>query len=466
MWSDRLSPERRRSLVDTLRQVLPPPRPSARSQSFELRGNPEPCAVAQALWTEPDFVWLDRPGQAQFAKQAIARLSLTNGTALVSGPHGELTIPANGFDLIGAALEAWGSAGDAQLYGYLGYELGSQLEDVPQPPSQAGDPSDLHFALYDWRLEQTTTGWLVRGTDAWREPAIEDLSFAAPAAPELRFGRLPPMTSTPSPGGFCEAVSRTVARITNGELFQVNLCRRLETAFPPEAILPFYLRLRAINPADYAALIRTRGGAVLSVSPELYLSVADGVVRSRPIKGTRPRGTDREQDRLLAAGLTGSEKDRAELAMIVDVVRNDLGRVCRAGSVAVTKHAELMSLPTVHHTFSEVTGRLRTDCGVEDLLRASFPPASITGAPKIHAMEIAALEEGYRRGPCMGSIGWISLDGGLELSVAIRTAVAARGRIWYVAGCGITVESVPAEELAESEHKAAAFYRVLEEFSA
>jgi para-aminobenzoate synthetase component 1 len=126
------------------------------------------------------------------------------------------------------------------------------------------------------------------------------------------------------------------------------------------------------------------------------------------------------------------------------------------------RHAELMTLPTVHHTVSEVGGRLRPGRGPADLLRASFPPASITGAPKIRAMEVAVLEERFRRGPCMGSIGWISLDGDLELSVAIRTAVASEGSVWYLAGCGITCESVPEEELAESEAKALAFRRALQ----
>jgi para-aminobenzoate synthetase component 1 len=257
-------------------------------------------------------------------------------------------------------------------------------------------------------------------------------------------------------------VAHTVERIYNGELFQVNLCRRLEAPLSATQIWPLYARLRAISPAAYGALIRTGpGSAVLSLSPELFLSVRNGVVRSCPIKGTRPRGRTPDEDHALAAALQASEKDRAELAMIVDVARNDLGRVCRAGSVAVTRHAELMTLPTVHHTFSEVTGRLRNECAPADLLRASFPPASITGAPKIRAMEVAMLEEGFRRGPAMGSIGWISLDGDMELSVAIRTAIASEGRAWYLAGCGITAGSNPEEELAESETKASAFLRAL-----
>jgi para-aminobenzoate synthetase component 1 len=147
--------------------------------------------------------------------------------------------------------------------------------------------------------------------------------------------------------------------------------------------------------------------------------------------------------------------------MIVDVVRNDLGRVCAAGSVEVCRHAELMSLPTVHHLFSTVKGRLCADAGPVDLLRAAFPAASITGAPKIEAMRAARREEGQLRGPCMGAIGWISMDGRMELSVAIRTAFASGGRVRYYAGCGITAESDPGNEFEESRHKAAAFARAV-----
>src|SRR5581483_351199 len=170
------------------------------------------------------------------------------------------------------------------------------------------------------------------------------------------------------------------------------------TPLAPSHVWPFYRRLRAINPASHGALIRVGpDSAVVSASPELFVAVDGGRVRSCPIKGTRPRGRSPEEDRALAQELQESAKDRAELAMIVDVTRNDLGRVCRTGSVKVEKHAELMTIPTLHHTYSEVTGVLRDQCGPVDLLRASFPPASITGAPKIRAMQVAAEEEGYRR---------------------------------------------------------------------
>jgi para-aminobenzoate synthetase component 1 len=340
--------------------------------------------------------------------------------------------------------------------------LGSELEGIPSAALRACDPPDLFLGLYDWHWEQSDAGWQMCGTDAWRAAAC--LGAERRHAAGWQTGApVPPVSSTPSEDGFKAAVARTVERIFNGELFQVNLCRRLEAALPSDAIWDFYERLRAISPAEHGALIRTGpNSAVLSVSPELFLSLRNGQVRSCPIKGTRPRGRTAEEDSGLAQELAGSEKDQAELAMIVDVTRNDLGRVSVPGSVAVMRHAELMTLPTVHHTVSEVTGRLRPGCGPADLLRASFPPASITGAPKIHAMEVTALEEGFRRGPCMGSIGWISLDGDLELSVGIRTAVAAEQTVWYLAGCGITCESIPDEELAESEAKAAAFRRALQ----
>jgi para-aminobenzoate synthetase component 1 len=163
----------------------------------------------------------------------------------------------------------------------------------------------------------------------------------------------------------------------------------------------------------------------------------------------------------LAEELVNSEKDRAELAMIVDVVRNDLGRVCATGSVSVESFADLMRLPTVQHTSATVTGRLRDDRDLVDLLRAAFPPASISGAPKIQAIKVAMEQEGQRRGPAMGGMGWISLDGALQLSVAIRTALVTGGRILYFAGSGITAGSDPEQEFEETSAKAQAFIRAL-----
>jgi para-aminobenzoate synthetase component 1 len=470
MWSDRLSAGSRQELVERLRSILPAPRTGARTSAIELPDSPDVTAVASALWPQPGFLWLDRTEQAWIAADPIATISTRDGRSAVCGPGGRLEVEARGFDLLEAVFEAWGGPGGAMLCGYLGYELGAELESLELPEYRTGDLADLQLGVYDWRFEHSAGRWRVCGTDAWRalpKPPLPDGRGSVTGRHDT-FRRITEprpegaVVSSPDAAGFQAAVARTVERIHNGELFQVNLCRRLETALPSSEIWPLYLRLRDISPATHGALIRTGSdGAVLSVSPELFLHVRNRHVRSCPIKGTRPRAKSPEEDRSLAAELVSSEKDRAELAMIVDVTRNDLGRVCRAGSVRVTRHAELVSLPTVHHTFSEVTGELRAGCGAVDLLRACFPPASITGAPKIRAMELAALEEGSRRGPCMGSIGWISLDGDLELSVAIRTAVASENRVWYLAGCGITAESRPPEELAESDSKALAFLQAL-----
>ena len=459
MWSDRLEESARRPLVERLRKVLPAPRCGARSQTIELDWQRETAEVAGRLRHNPGMMWLDQP-RARIFTNPLATISVSDKRAMVEGPQGTVCLDGGGFDILEAALQAWGGPGDALLCGYLGYELGCELEEVALPRRRAADLPDLYLALYDRRLEEYEGKWRLCETDAWRPFALEEFP-ARPEQPE-NF-EICGVASTPSAEGFCGSVARAVERIYGGELFQVNLCRRLETALPESQVWPLYQRLRAISPASQGAWLDLgKGRAVLSASPELFLSMEAGQVRSCPIKGTRPRGATDEEDGALARALQQSEKDRAELAMIVDVTRNDLGRVCRAGSVAVTRHAGLMTLPTVHHTYSEVTGVLRAECGAADLLRACFPPASITGAPKIRAMQVAAEEEGYRRGPAMGAVGWISMAGNLELSVAIRTAMAAEGRVWYLAGCGITAESKPTEELAESEAKAAAFRRALE----
>lgn len=458
MWSDRLSRSARQALVERLRRVLPPPK-STRSESLTLNWNREVPEIAAARWPQRGFLWLDQPAETRLLADPLVLLTVRNGQATVQGPRSTIRVQARGFDLMEAALEAWGGPPEALLCGYLGYELGLELEDVRQPKPRDGELPDLHLGLYDRWIENDAGGWRLRGTEAWRPLRP---GRAVTGGKTASIPKKVAVSSTPGGKGFEAAVARTVERIYSGELFQVNLCRRLEATLPASQIWPLYLRLRSISPASHGALVRTGpSSAVLSVSPELFLSVRDGMARSCPIKGTRPRGGSAEEDQALSAALAASEKDRAELAMIVDVTRNDLGRVCEAGSVTVTRHAELVTLPTVHHTYSEVNGRLRPGCGPADLLRACFPPASISGAPKIRAMELAAEEEGYRRGPAMGSIGWISLNGDLELSVAIRTAVAARGKVWYLAGCGITAGSVPKEELAESEAKALAFLQAL-----
>lgn len=306
------------------------------------------------------------------------------------------------------------------LRGYLGYELAHELEDLGPAP----------------------------------ESPLPRLWFTTDAAVEGEISDLPPV-SMRSSHGFEASVERLVRRIHAGDLFQTNLCRYLDGAFDARHAWALYERL----PKQAHSMFLNLGGGrtVLSMSPETFLRVdSEGRVESLPIKGTRPLTVEPRQ-------LLDSAKDRAELAMVVDVTRNDLARVCVPGSVQVLEHAALMTLPTLYHTYSRVVGQLRPGVTPVDIIRATFPPASITGAPKLEAIKAAQAEEGRSRGPCMGAMGWIRPDdGAMELSVAIRTAYTANGNITYLAGCGITAESVPAEELRESEAKAAAFLQALD----
>ena len=465
MWSDRLPERRRRQLADRLRSVLPAPAEGSRGSRTPLRTRitPSPEAVAEELRAE-GLVWLDGgAGPHRLYTRPLATLTVRNGKAKVGGA----SFKAGGFDLLEAAFAAWGGTAGAALVGYFGYELAGDLEPLPPPPPDDLGLPDLHLQLFASGLLWDGRGWTLEATDAWGAVSAveaEQLLERSRRVPDPASGRLTsgPVTSRPGQAGFQAAVERIRERIASGEIFQANLCRRLEAPLPAEAAWPFYRRLRAASPADHGAFFDLgEGRFLLSVSPELYLSVRDGLVETRPIKGTRPRGANPREDRALARELSESEKDRAELTMIVDVARNDLGRVCDAGSVQVPAHAELVSLPTLHHTVSTVRGRLLPDRNPADLLRASFPPASITGAPKIRAMSVLAGEEEVRRGPAMGAFGWISLSGDLELSVAIRTAVHAKGKVAYHAGCGIVADSDPELEYEESAVKARAFLTAL-----
>ncbi|HEX9945750.1 MAG TPA: chorismate-binding protein [Thermoanaerobaculia bacterium] len=478
MWSDRLPEKRRQRIVERLRSAVPPPHAGSRGSKTPLRSGgktePSPLQVAEELRGQPGFAWLDGgDGGHRLYARPFAVLTVRNGRATVRSPGGQTRFAAGGFDLLDAAFAAWSGAGaGAVLAGYLGYELGGEVEALPPPPPDDLGLPDLHLGLYDSALRWDGRSWMLEATDAWRgaggpNPVIEAERLLAAARrrsaseiPEslLRDG----VVSRPHRSGFEAAVERVVERIASGEIFQMNLCRRLEARLQARHLWPLYLRLRAASPAERGAFCDLgRGRAVLSVSPELFLAVRGGEAETRPIKGTRPRGANPREDRALARELLESEKDRAELTMIVDVARNDLGRVCETGSVEMARHAELMTLPTVHHTVSTVRGRLRPGTAPADLLRAAFPPASITGAPKIQAMAVIAAEEERRRGPAMGALGWISLGGDLDLAVAIRTAAAARGRVAYHAGCGIVADSDPESEFAESAAKARAFLTAL-----
>ena len=446
MWSDQASPEQLRKWVAQLHSVLPAPASGASMKITPLHDPATREQIAEEFSGEPGFACVNFTTKSggvgtYLLRRPLASVSYSNGCAAITGPNGSVELRGLGFDILQAVLQAWRGWEGALLAGSLAYDLAGEIEDLGvAPPADFTFPG-LHFGLYDSAL-------------------VFENAAIPPAPPRHAASAL--LTSRPDRAAFEASVERIVRTIYAGDIFQTNLCRRLTAPLQPAAAWPLHQRMRAISPSRYEAFLRIDDQrAILSVSPELFLKVAEGVVESAPIKGTRPRSDSAEEDRVLASQLLASEKDRAELAMIVDVVRNDLARVCETGSINVVTHAELMTLPTVHHLFSRVRGKLRADAGPVELLRAAFPAASISGAPKIEAMRIAMREEGQLRGPCMGAIGWIALDGRMELSVAIRTAFVTGGWVRYYAGCGITAGSDPETEFAESSHKAAAFIRAL-----
>ena len=349
--------------------------------------------------------------------------------------------------------------------GFLGYELGRHLERLPAPHPAAPPLPDMVVGLYDVVLafdQWKRRAFLVSSGAPERDAAARALRararaeeirtrLDAPAPPE---GRAPGMELPPErPRAEVEAaIARAIGYIGAGDIFQANITQRFSAPWPGGDDFALYRRLRALSPAPFAAFLRCGADLTLaSASPERFLRLSpEGAVETRPIKGTRRRHADPLRDAAEAAALTTSAKDRAENLMIADLMRNDLGRVSETGSVRVPVLCGLESFASVHHLVSVVEARLRPGLGAVDLLRAAFPGGSVTGAPKIRAMEIIHELEGAPRGPYCGAVAWMGFDGAMDSSIVIRTLVRAGDRLVAQAGGGIVADSVPADEYEES----------------
>jgi para-aminobenzoate synthetase component 1 len=260
--------------------------------------------------------------------------------------------------------------------------------------------------------------------------------------------------------GYLEAVAKAREYICAGDIFQVNLSQRLEVEINT-APYELYKRLRKINPAPFASYFNFDGVSIVGASPERFLKVWGDWVETRPIKGTKPRGKTPEEDKALAESLQQSTKDRAENIMIVDLERNDIGRVCRYGTVKVTELAILETYPTVFHLTSTVVGQLREGKNIIDLLKATFPGGSITGAPKVRAMEIIDELEPTRRSVYTGSLGYIGFSGDMDLDIVIRTIIVKDGKAYFQVGGAIVYDSEPESEYIETLDKGKALIQAL-----
>ena len=279
-------------------------------------------------------------------------------------------------------------------------------------------------------------------------------------APQYATSRHPDVTSSFDSRGFCGAVQRAIDYIYAGDLFQVNLSHRLLHPQREDSV-QLYLRLREKNPAPFAGFFDTGRFQIVSASPERFLSVNDGYVEARPIKGTRRRTARPEADLYSADELQASEKDRAENVMIVDLLRNDMSRVCRADSIHVTQLCRLENYQYVQHLVSAIVGQLDVHHTPVDLIRAAFPGGSITGAPKVRAMEIISELEPTARGAYCGCLGYIGFDGSMDLSILIRTITAGGGWWQFPVGGGIVAQSNPVAEYEETWDKAEGLLRAL-----
>lgn len=404
----------------------------------------------------------DLSGHVFTELQALLRRYRTPkpGCHLISAaPPGHFALPD--FPFVGGAV------------GFLSYELCTQLEKVARTkPDDLPAIPDCEFAFYDALIAHehaTGRSWLVANPVA-ATPAAELLArlrtALTPSAQSNPIGYSVPKSETTDPvpnftrATYADAIDRIKAYIASGDVYQVNLTQRFTTPLPcaPYAL---YQRLRQRSPAPFAAYLSFGPVQIVSSSPERFLTVRGRHVETRPIKGTRPRSADPITDACLAAELLASEKDRAELLMIVDLERNDLGRVCDFGSVRVDRLWHLESHPTVHHLVATVSGTLRPGLDVIDCVRAAFPGGSITGAPKIRAMEIIDELEPHRRHVYTGAIGYIGFDGDADLNIAIRTITCVDGRAYYHVGGGVVWDSAPAAEYQETLDKGRAMHEAL-----
>ncbi len=367
--------------------------------------------------------------------------------------------------------------------GYVGYDWGMMLERVPRARYDDLLVPDVQLALYDWviawdhpagRAWIISTGIPERGAARERRAASR-LAFVQArlatsrveggwagsdggttrlSAPSYPVPDLPGVRSNFTREGYLDAVARVIEYVYAGDIFQANLSQRLEAPLIGTP-LDLYRRLRRRNPAPFCAYLDFGDLVVASSSPERFLRAQPGgLVETRPIKGTRPRGVSPEHDAALAQALAESDKDRAENVMIVDLLRNDLSRVCRAGTVRVPELFAVEHYATVHHLVSTVVGELAPEHHPTDLVRAAFPGGSITGAPKVRAMQIIAELEPTQRAVYCGSVGYLSLTGALDTSIVIRTCLVLGAQVYAQVGGGIVADSDPESEYRETLDKA------------
>jgi para-aminobenzoate synthetase component 1 len=475
---------------DTTPVETPPGGPLA----VELVPAPDPWTVARKLSHLPHLLFLDS-AEKHADRGRYSYASAVSGGFIHSPTRGRspFSFPFEGFPFGTFRPPSIPGVPPFQggLAGLFSYDLCRRFERIPPNRYDEFGVSEMAVGGYDWvvsfdhlqnRAWVVSTGFPIENEQERLSRAGRQLRFvlahlqgparspesvgancieSAALYPQHPLADFPGVTSNFSRAGYEAAVRRAVEYVHAGDCFQVNVSQRLLAPLR-EHPLELYGRLRELNPAPFAAYFDMGDFQILSASPERFLRVhPDGEVETRPIKGTRPRGKTPAEDAALVRDLANSPKDRAENVMIVDLLRNDIGKVCEYGSVRVPRVCEVETFRFVHHLVSEVRGRLRPGMGPLDLLAAAFPGGSVTGAPKVRAMEIIAELEPTARGPYCGCLGWIGFDGAMDTNILIRTFTAGRGWVQFPVGGGVVADSDPAREYEETLHKAAGLLRSL-----
>ena len=353
--------------------------------------------------------------------------------------------------------------------GYFSYDLGRRIEQLPSLAEDDMQMPDMAVGIYHWAYiadHVNKTANLVGNLADPRvrlnwDDLIAQLSLAGTSAVDKEdYFAVSSIQSNMTEQEYKQQFAKVKNYIAAGDCYQVNLAQRFNAQVQGDPWVG-YQKLRRINPAPFAAFMNVEGIAVLSASPERFLQVRDQQVETKPIKGTRPRAADAIEDQRQADELAASLKDRAENLMIVDLLRNDLSKSCQRNSVSVPKLFEIESFPTVHHLVSTVTGQLAQQQSPVQLLKSCFPGGSITGAPKIRAMEIIEELEPHRRGLYCGSIGYLGFDGQMDTNIAIRTVLQKQDQVYFYAGGGLVWDSEADAEYQETFDKAAAMINFL-----
>lgn len=418
-------------------------------------------AIADLPWV----IWLDSCGMSRYdiLSAAPQRTLLLDKASTSSDPFasvrcalGEQIAPIAGVPFAGGAL------------GYWSYDLARRMYELPNIAQDGELLPDMAIGIYDWAVvldHKLQTARLVS-----HQRFVETAELLSQILRRLQsnlqlphdtFSVQESISTNFTPESYAAAFEAVQAYLESGDCYQVNLAQRFSAVATGDAF-GAYLMLRSSSPAPYSAFLNLPQAQILCASPERFLRVQNGSVETKPIKGTRPRSNDAQQDARLADDLRSHPKDRAENLMIVDLLRSDLGKSCVPGSVHVNKLFEVESFASVHHLVSTIEGTLEEGRDALDVLRDCFPGGSVTGAPKLRAMQIIEQLEPHRRGIYCGAIGYIGFDGNLDTNIAIRTLVYSDNEIRCWAGGGIVADSEVAAEYQETLDKASAMLKLMQ----